>query len=202
MIQRPSVLELPLGPIDLALRVTEILDRLGIPYVVGGSVASSILGEPRATADIDIAIRLAEGEIDRLIEALGADYYVSREAAVSAVHRRASFNLVHLESVQKVDLFVLGEELLDRRQLEHRRQVAVTENGDGTLWIGSPEDQVLRKLAWYRAGGGVSDRQWRDVVGILATQAQQIDRADLEGAAAELGLGDLLAGALEEAGRG
>ena len=102
-----------IGPIDLALRVAAILDRLEIPYVVGGSLASSMLGEPRATADIDVAIRLTESDVAPLVEALGPEYYVSPEAAVAAVRRKGSFNLVHLESVQKVDLFVLGDELLE-----------------------------------------------------------------------------------------
>jgi len=187
---------LSLGPVDLALRIASLLDRLGIPYVLGGSLASSIIGEPRATADIDVAIRMELPDIDRLIDALGAEYYVSREAAVEG---RTSFNLIHLESVQKVDLFVLGDELLDRRQLERRRRVTLAQGSNESIWIGSPEDQVLRKLAWYRAGGEVSDRQWRDIVGILAVQHDRIDRTDLEQAAAELHLADLLVRAFQDA---
>ena len=188
-----------LGPVDLALRIASLLDRLGIPYVLGGSLASSIFGEPRATADIDVAVRMGPEDVDRLIDGLGEEYYVSREAALAAAQRHTSFNLIHLESVQKIDLFVLGDELLDRRQLERRQRVALGKGGEETIWIGSPEDQVLRKLAWYRAGGEVSDRQWRDVVGILAVQRERIDRSDLEAAAAELRLADLLARALEDA---
>lgn len=189
-----------LGPVELALQVASLLDRLGIAYVVGGSLASSIVGEPRATVDIDIAVRLTPDDVDPLVEAFGRDFYVSRDAALEAARRRASFNLVHMASAQKVNLFVLGDDLLDRRQLERRRRIRVSEDGDAALWIGSSEDQVLRKLAWYRAGGGVSDRQWRDVVGILAVQRERIDRADLERAATELGLADLLTRALREAG--
>jgi hypothetical protein len=188
------------GPIDLALEVAALLDRLGIPYVLGGSLASSILGEPRATADIDIAVRLQRGHVDPLIAQLGGRFYVSREAALEAVDRRGSFNLVHLESVQKVDLFVLGEGLLDRRQIERRRRVPiVSDSAEPALWVGTAEDQILRKLEWYRAGGEVSERQWRDVLGILAVQRDRIDRDDLAHAAELLGLSELLARALQHA---
>jgi hypothetical protein len=187
------------GPIDLALEVAAVLDRLGISYVLGGSLASSLVGEPRATVDIDLAIRLGAADVDRLLAELGAAFYVSEEAALAAVRRHASFNAVHLASVQKVDFFVLGDGLLDRRQLERRRRVVLVEEPRQELWVTSDEDQVLRKLDWFRAGAGVSDRQWRDVVGILAVQAEHIDRADLEAAAAELGLDELLARAFLDA---
>jgi hypothetical protein len=190
----------PGGPIDLALQIAALLDSLAIPYVLGGSLASSLVGEPRTTVDLDFAIRLRSEDVAPLLAALGTEYYVSSEAVQSAVARTASFNIVKLDSVEKVDLFVLGDGLLDRRQLARRQRLVVSESPRRELWVGSPEDQVLRKLDWYRAGGGVSDRQWRDVLGILAVQAARLDRADLESAAADLGLAELLARAFQEAG--
>jgi len=188
------------GPIALTLEIAALLDGLGIPYVLGGSLASSIVGEARATIDVDLAIRLRAEDVERLRDALAPAWYVSDEAMREAVRRRSSFNAVHVASVEKVDFFVLGDGLLDRRQLERRRRVVLSDEPRRELWVTSPEDQVLRKLTWFRAGGGVSDRQWRDVVGILSAQAGSLDRADLVQAAAELGLGDLLARALVDAG--
>jgi hypothetical protein len=186
------------GPLDITLRMVEILDELDIPYVLGGSLASSLVGEPRATADVDMAIALDPDGVQALVRALEPEFYVSEDAAREAVRRNASFNVVHLESVQKVDLFVLGAGPLDRRQLAGRVRVRVRDDPPQDLWIGSVADQILRKLDWYRAGGGVSDRQWGDVLGILSVQRGRIDLDALKAAAAELGLGDLLARAVDE----
>jgi hypothetical protein len=188
------------GPLELTLRVVRMLDELGIAYVLGGSLASSLVGEPRATADIDLAIRIDLDQVSALVGALSRDFYISEEAVKDAVRRGTSFNAVHLESVTKVDLFVLGDDVLDRRQLERRVRVLVTEDPPQQLWIGSAEDQILRKLAWYRAGGQVSDRQWRDVIGILAVQSGRLDLEELRTAAEELGLSDLVERAIAEAG--
>ena len=187
------------GPLDITIRVARILDDLGIPYVLGGSLASSLVGEPRATADVDMAIRIAAEQLPTLVRALESEFYVSEEAAQEAVRRNTSFNLVHLDSVQKVDLFVLGEGLLDRRQLERRVRVRIRDDPPSDLWIGSVEDQVLRKLSWYRAGGEVSDRQWRDVIGMLTVQRGRLDLDELRSIAYEAGLRDLLDRALEQA---
>jgi hypothetical protein len=188
------------GPLELTLRVVRTLEELGIPYVLGGSLASSLVGEPRATADIDLAIRIGADQVAALVRALSRDFYISEEAVQDAVRRGTSFNMVHLESVTKVDLFVLGDDVLDRRQLERRVRVLVTEDPPQQLWIGSAEDQILRKLAWYRSGGQVSDRQWRDVIGILAVQSGRLDLEELRTSAEELGLSDLLERAIAEGG--
>lgn len=85
------------GPIDVLLRVVDILEELEIPYVLGGSLASSLAGEPRATADVDLAIRIGSEQLDPLVRALEPDFYVSEEAAAAALRDHASFNVVHLE---------------------------------------------------------------------------------------------------------
>lgn len=187
------------GPLDIALRVVAVLDDLGIPYVLGGSLASSMMGEPRAAADVDMAIRIAERDVVPLIRALESDFYVTEEAAVDAVRRHASFNLVHLETVQEVDLFVLGDGLLDRRQLAGRTRIVVREDPRCELWVRSAEDQILRKRTGYRDGGEVSDRQWRDVVGILSVQGPRLDLSRVREVARELELTDLLDRAISEA---
>lgn len=124
-------------PVRVTIRVAEILDRVGISYVVGGSIASTLVGEPRATEDVDIAADLREEQVPALVAAL-----------------QGEFNIIHLESVQKVDIFVLGSDLLDRRQIERRRLAVVARDPDRSVYLTSPEDIVLRKLDWYRAGGG------------------------------------------------
>ena len=180
------------GPLDLVDRFVAILDDLAIPYAVGGSVAAALVGEPRSTVDVDIAVDPSPAAAEALIERVAADFYVPKKAATAAVAAHSSFNIVDTVNGLKVDLFVLGDGLLDRRQIERRvflsvpgvaRQVAVT----------SPEDQVLRKLEWFRQGGGASDRQWRDILGILRVRGDALDFADLESTAVALGLGALLA---------
>lgn len=188
-------------PIALALRVASILDSHDVPYALGGSLASTIFGEPRGTVDIDIAVRLEERHLAELLAVLEMEFYVPVEAARQAVELRTSFNLVDGSGL-KVDLFVLGDDLLDRLQLERRRRIAVRQEPPEHLWVTSPGDQILRKLAWYRAGGHVSERQWRDVVGLLRTQQQALDIEDLTQTASLTGLGEMFAEALSEAQEG
>jgi len=190
----------PSDPIRVLLQVAELLDRIGTPYLLGGSLASSMLGEPRSTVDIDLAIVLRSVDVPALVAGLGSEFYVDEGAMRNAVERRSSFNAIHQPTILKVDFFVLGDAPFDRAQLEGRRLSPALEESGRRVFVSSPEDLILRKLDWYRQGGGVSDRQWRDVLGVLKVQGERLDLAHLRHWAAVLEIADLLERALSESG--
>jgi hypothetical protein len=170
--------------------------RSGVPWVLGGSLASSLVGEPRSTMDIDVAVAIDLTGVGELVAALAEEYYVSAEMVRDAVMRHSSFNLIHLATGMKVDLFPLSQDPLDVRQLERRELIDIAPGV--TIWVGAPDDQVLRKLRWYRLGGEVSERQWRDVVSILVVQGPRLDHQQLLTDAEPLGLADLVERVLAE----
>jgi hypothetical protein len=183
-------------PIALAVQVSGHLDALQVLHTIGGSIASSFAGEPRATVDIDIVAALEERHVEALVAALSAEYYVDADALRRAVRNRASVNLVHQATQLKVDLFVAGGTPLDARQLARRQAV---EFPDGRrLYVHPPEDILLQKLRWYRRGGEVSDRQWRDIVAIVRVQGGRLDLEYLRECAGLVGVSDLLDRALAD----
>jgi hypothetical protein len=189
----------PVDPLATAALVAGLLEALGIPYVIGGSVASSVLGEPRSTLDLDLMIDADEVRVRALVDALREEFYVDLDDAMSAVRARSSFNAIRYDSVMKVDFFIA--EPLGCRQIQRRRGIRVRPELP-TLYFYAVEDLILRKLLWFQLGGGVSDRQWRDVVSLLKVAGQDLDRRYLSTAAAEEGVADLLSRATENAGTG
>lgn len=179
--------------ISIALQVTSALDALGVVHTIGGSIASSMAGEPRSTIDVDIVADLKAEHVAGLVAALQQDFYLDETALRRAVADLSSANLIHHETSIKIDLFIAGGTPLDRQQLARRLRVDV---GGRTLHVHPPEDILLQKLRWYRKGGEVSDRQWRDVVGIVRVQGTRLDRTYLYSQAPVLGVADLLDRAL------
>jgi hypothetical protein len=193
------VVPLP-DPLAVALRVAAILDDLGVPYLVGGSVASSLLGEVRSTIDVDLVADLSEQHVKPLVAALEGDFYVAESAVRDAVARRSMFNVIHLATSTKADIYVLPATPIAREEMRRRQLETVSAETGDALFIASPEDVVLQKLDWYRLGREISDRQWRDVLGVLKTQRERLDYSYLRRWAAEMNLIDLLERAFREAG--
>lgn len=190
-------------PLGVALLVASVFDRLTLRYAIGGAVASTILGEPRATRDLDLVAAISVRQLPGLIDAFEtAGFYVPHDAALEAVRQRRSFNIVHRESAVKVDLFVAGRTPLDEEELARRRLVSVGEDAGERLYVAAPEDLIAQKLRWYRDGGETSDRQWRDVLGLIKVQRERLDRDVLARAADRLDVEDLLRRALMESGAG
>jgi hypothetical protein len=185
-----------------ALRpVAEAFDRLSVSWYVGGSVASGAYGEFRATNDVDVVADLRPEHAEPLVVALGDAYFADLGSIRDAIRRRASFNAVHYDTMLKIDVFVLRGRPYDQEALRRRVTKRVGTTPDAmTLDLASPEDVILAKLDWYQQGGGVSQRQWKDVQGVLRVQSTAIDVAYLRRWAGGLGLDDLLARALAEAG--
>jgi hypothetical protein len=180
--------------------VVDLFERLGVSYYLGGSVASSSHGVPRTTLDVDLVADIRDEQVGEVVSSLQDEYYVDDLAVRRALARRSSFNLIHLATMLKVDVFIPKQtphqaEAL-RRAVAHR-----LEESEGTrlFRLASAEDTVLAKLDWYRRGGEVSERQWGDVVGVVRVQAQALDRDYLARWARQLGVADLLERALREA---
>jgi hypothetical protein len=182
--------------------VLRALRELGVAHYVSGSLASSLHGVPRASIDADVVADLQELHAGPLCRALEGLYYVPEVRVGVAVRERSSFNLIHLETMIKVDVFVSKDRPADRRALYRARLATFDE---GTRWqapAASAEDVVLAKLEWYRKGGHVSERQWSDVAGVLRVSRERLDVAYLRAGAVELGVDDLLDRAIDEAKAG
>lgn len=183
----------------ITLLVTNTLERLGIRYAVGGSLASSLHGVMRSTIDVDIVADVSPEHIPLLAAALSKEFYADEEMMRDAVKHRSSFNLIHYDTAFKVDIFIRKLRPFDQMQLERRRISIIATEPEESVYVVSPEDIVLSKLEWYRMGGEISDRQWRDILGVMKVREGELDLEYLRKWAVELNVGDLLERALREA---
>ena len=187
------------SPVEILLHVARLFDELAIPYVVVGSFASSARGFPRATNDVDIVADIKSEHVERLLAALQTEFYVDELTVRRAVDSFRSFNAIHLGSVFKVDIFVPRPGSVGRSQLARRRLETILPEPPRQLYVATAEDMILAKLLWFREGGGSSEQQWADVLGIIKVQGEQLDNAYLTERAARWDVEPLLAKALAEA---
>ena len=178
--------------IAAASEIAATFELLEVPYMIGGSMASTLWGEPRFTRNVDLVAALRSKHVAPLISRLGEDWYAEPGDIREAISNRASFNLIRLKRMVKVDIFVPTETGLDESKWKRiRREVLDPESGQ-ELCITSPEDIVLQKLDWFRRGGEVSDNSWRDVTSLLRIQGERLDDEYLESWAARMELSELL----------
>ena len=178
----------------------DLPDRLGVVWYVGGSVASTVHGQFRATNDVDVVAELRTEHAREIGSVLGADHYVDEESIVDACQRRSSFNLVHFGTGLKIDVFVVPDSEYAAEARERRVRAPVGDaRSTRPIWVASAEDTVLAKLDWYRRGAEVSERQWRDVQGVLRLSRATLDLAYLHQWASVLDVADLLTRALADA---
>lgn len=189
---------LPIQPLATPLLVCQTLEKLGILYVIGGSYASSVHGEPRFTRDCDILAAIKPQHVDLLVDQLGAEFYLSKTAMTEALKRCTSFSLIHLQTGFKVDLFVAHPRAFDQERLRRGLRLEI---GQGIqVRFSTAEDTILAKLEWYTLSP--SERQWRDILGILMLQQDRLDPGYLRFWARELEVTELLEKAQAEVSQG
>lgn len=181
-------------------RVLDVLNQLDVPYMIAGSLASCIHGIPRSTRDVDIVAAIEGGHVAALTAALQGEFYADPGMMKQAIREGRMFNLIHHASGFKFDIYPLSAEPYHQAEFTRRKMCDYSFDGQETLrfWVASPEDVILTKLAWYRAGNQVSERQWSDVIDVARVQGGLLDLAYLRTWAASLGVSDLLEEALRQ----
>jgi hypothetical protein len=186
--------------LEIVADVTGRLERLGIPYAVGGSLASSTWGQMRQTNDADIAILLDPTNFDALISTFSEPFLVSRDELVEALSSPAEFRsaqLLHIDEAFKIDLFLLHGGEYESTELERARAIEILPGV--AVRFSAPENTILAKLRWFVLGNQVSDRQWNDIVTVLEVQVGKLDEQYLDKWARHFEVADLLANAQSQA---
>ena len=181
-------------PSELLRFVVTVLERLHLRYFVTGSTVTIFYGEPRFTNDIDIVVDLPADSVTAFCQAFPDDeFYVSEAAAGEAVRRHGMFNIIQPRTGLKVDVIVAPQTPFN--QSRFARAARVRAGADWEASFASPEDAVLKKMDFYRAGG--SDKHLRDIAGVLRTSGERIEHGYIERWAESMGLTDIWQAILE-----
>lgn len=187
-------------PIQVTLKVVEAFNRLEIPYLIGGSLASAVHGIVRATMDADLVADIKPEQVPPLVALLEDEFYIDADMIQDAIQYNSSFNLIHLGTMFKVDVFILKQRAFDINQMQRRISQSLGDAPDEQAYFSTAEDIILAKLEWFRAGGETSERQWRDILGVLDIQSDRLDFEYLQNWAENLKIQDLLQKAFQAKG--
>lgn len=179
-------------PVEVTLMVTGVLEKLGVPYLIGGSLASTLYGMVRTTQDSDIITGMRPENIQPFIAALQDEFFIDEEIIAESIELNSSFNIIHRETMFKVDVFIPRPRPFQQSQLARAQRQTFALETEMSANFASAEDTILSKLEWYRLGGEVSEHQWRDILGVLKTRAGELDLDYLRSWAIELKVSDLL----------
>lgn len=189
-------------PIQVTLKVVSAFNRLQIPYLIGGSFASAVHGIVRATMDADLIADIKPEQVSPLVAIVEGEFYTDEHMFRDAIQHYGSFNLIHLETMFKVDVFILKQRAFDINQMQRRISQTLGDAPDEVAYFSTAEDIILAKLDWFRAGGETSERQWQDVLGVLDIQNDRLDFEYLRNWAEKMGVLDLLQRALQAKNKG
>jgi hypothetical protein len=185
-------------PIEVTLQVTRILEQLNVPYLIGGSLASTLYGMVRTTQDSDVIAEMRSDHITPFVAALQNEFFIDEEMIVDAIQHNSSFNIIHRDTMFKVDVFIPSPRPFQKSQFARAQRQTFDLEPKVSANFASAEDTILSKLEWYRMGGEFSERQWRDILGVLKTRQGELDLNYLRHWANELNIKDLLERAFEE----
>lgn len=179
-------------------QLIDTLDDLKINYAIGGSIASSVYGKVRFTQDADITVAAFADKTEQLYNLLNENFYISKNAMYQAISNRSSFNIIHLTSAFKIDIFIQKDDDFHRQLFLRRKKVRLDESIEHLFDIVSAEDIILLKLQWYQSAGCISERQWSDILGVLTIQSRTLDMKYLKSCSEKLGLSDIFNRAIRE----
>ncbi len=183
-------------PLQITKQIADVFQDLKIHYMIGGSLASSLHGIPRATQDIDIIADIKPNKVKELVNILKKDFYIDEDMIKEALSRYTSFNIIHLETMFKVDIFILKQDQASKEEMSRRKSYRISEKQ--YLYLTSAEDIIIHKLHWYELGNRVSERQWKDVIGVLQVQGKHLNYDYLKKTANRMNVSELLTQAIEE----
>ena len=186
--------------LEVTLKVVKAFDNLGIEYYIGGSIASSAYGVARSTLDVDMVANMNLDQGQALEELLKKEFYVDIDTIIKAIAQHSSFNLIHLDTMLKIDVFIHRDQPFGNHVFKRREEKHVSEDIPDKLYFPSPEDIILIKLDWYKSAEQSLSNQWNDVLGVLKVQGIKLDLDYLKMWAKELGVSELLERAFVDVG--